>query len=472
MAISNMKRQHGVALVMSLVLLIIMTIVGVSLVSQTALQERMSANQRLQTLAFEAASAGIAEALTFGLDRDNNWAVDASGDPRECRKTSGSWSGPWGDWNEFMKLAASDNLESGYRLIVFCLEDPKLLEDTDFEEGDIPPQLFVVSEGRVVDARDQVLSSRQIEVRIEDIAGTFGNVDPAIRIEGSPVAYSGAGGNFIVDGDGGPAIGTDGEENQENIEDAIKDQFMGNYKGGIVDSTGSEPFDDPAKLREWVLAIKEALTPDSGSDLPQACVGGNFVKGNARSGGNDPECDSSPYEALDNLELGWNDGAITYITGDLTVGPNSIAAGSGLVIVEGKICWHGNSSFEGKVIGLGGLYKMSGGGGQQAGGRTDGSVFVTKLDIPGTDDTDTALPDAWGEAELKVQGGGGHLVAYDCLNDQAQWDALKTCNLEGTWARPECNPDGTRAPGIGARKVITSWKESLGWREVPFFVNQ
>ena len=461
-------RESGVALVLSLLLLVIMTIVGVALLNGTILQERMSSNNRLQTLAFEAASAGISEALSFGLERAN-WQQE-SGQPIPCRRGFQNWQGPWGGasagvnegWNIHM---VGDGVQSEYRLVVYCEEqvdwaEELLLEGFDREE--LPPQLFVVSAGRVVaENGTDVLSSRQIEVRIEDIAGSSTNLDPAIRIEGDPVAYSGASGNFVVDGDGGPSIATDGEANRDIIRDAVKDQHLANYGGeeGIVNSVGNEPFDDPAKLRAWVNDIKAAV--QSG-----ACTG-NFVEGNALKGGNDPDCDTSDATSLDDLALGWNSGAITYITGDLRVGPGSIADGSGLVIVEGNVCWHGVSSFEGKIVALGGLYKLSGGGSQNAppGGQTVGSVFVADLDLTGGSA-------GWGESALDVQGGGGHLVAYDCLADRAQWRALNQCNpelaLAEPWAEPQCLDDGGRAQGVGARVVMTSWRENLGWREGRF----
>ena len=457
--------QSGVALVLSLLLLVIMTIVGVALLNGAVLQERMSSNNRLQTLAFEAASAGISEALTFGLNRAN-WEQE-SGQAIPCRRGFRNWQGPWGGasaeddeegWNIHL---IGDGFRSEYRLIVYCEEQVDWANELiaeGFDRENLPPQLFVVSSGRVMTGDGTgVLSSRQIEVRVEDIAGFFGNVDPAIRIEGDPVAYSGAGGNFVVDGDGGPSIATDGADNRDLVRDAIKDQHLANYGGeeGIVNSVGNEPFDDPAKLRAWVNNIKEEIIGGS-------CEG-NFVEGNALKGGNDPDCDTTDATSLDDLSHGWNSGALTYITGDLRVGPGSIADGSGVVIVEGNVCWHGVSSFQGKIIALGGLYKLSGGGGRDSpvGGQTEGSVFVADLDL-----NDGSA--GWGESTLDVRGGGGHLVAYDCLADRAQWTLLKGCGLAEPWAEPQCLDDGGRAPGVGSRVVMTSWRENLGWREGRF----
>ncbi|MBK1701537.1 pilus assembly PilX family protein [Thiococcus pfennigii] len=52
-------RQAGAALVIALVFLLLMTILGVSSMQGTALQERMAGNQRDRNQAFQAAEAGL-----------------------------------------------------------------------------------------------------------------------------------------------------------------------------------------------------------------------------------------------------------------------------------------------------------------------------------------------------------------------------------------------------------------------------
>jgi len=68
----NMKsyqRQKGVALFMSLVMLLIITVLGLSSVQTTSLQERMARNARDTSMAFQAAESAIkdAEILTEGF---------------------------------------------------------------------------------------------------------------------------------------------------------------------------------------------------------------------------------------------------------------------------------------------------------------------------------------------------------------------------------------------------------------------
>lgn len=59
------SRQTGVALILSLVILLILTILGLSEVESTSLQQRMSLNARDNDLAFQAAESAIREGETF-----------------------------------------------------------------------------------------------------------------------------------------------------------------------------------------------------------------------------------------------------------------------------------------------------------------------------------------------------------------------------------------------------------------------
>ena len=58
-------RQRGVALFISLVLLLLMTIIGVSAVQTTSLEERMARNSHDNVLAFQAAEVALRAAETF-----------------------------------------------------------------------------------------------------------------------------------------------------------------------------------------------------------------------------------------------------------------------------------------------------------------------------------------------------------------------------------------------------------------------
>lgn len=58
-------KQNGAALVISLIILLIMTIVGIQSMESTSLEEKMSGNFRDRTIAFQSAEAGLAAAEVY-----------------------------------------------------------------------------------------------------------------------------------------------------------------------------------------------------------------------------------------------------------------------------------------------------------------------------------------------------------------------------------------------------------------------
>lgn len=59
------NRQTGAALIISLIILLLLTIIGVTGMKTTVLEERMAGNMRDKELAFEAAEAALREAEAF-----------------------------------------------------------------------------------------------------------------------------------------------------------------------------------------------------------------------------------------------------------------------------------------------------------------------------------------------------------------------------------------------------------------------
>ena len=62
--IRSKKNQQGAVLIISLVLLLIITLVGLSGVSTTGLEEKMAANWQVKNLTFQAADAAIEDGLS------------------------------------------------------------------------------------------------------------------------------------------------------------------------------------------------------------------------------------------------------------------------------------------------------------------------------------------------------------------------------------------------------------------------
>jgi type IV pilus assembly protein PilX len=70
-----MKNQRGVALFISLVLLLVLTIIGVSAVQTTSMEERMARNTHDSVLAFEAAEVALRTGETFLRNNVNTTAL-------------------------------------------------------------------------------------------------------------------------------------------------------------------------------------------------------------------------------------------------------------------------------------------------------------------------------------------------------------------------------------------------------------
>lgn len=64
-SMSGVHRQQGAALLFSLIILLLLTVIGVTVLQTTTLQERMAGAQRDRFIAFQAAEATIREAERF-----------------------------------------------------------------------------------------------------------------------------------------------------------------------------------------------------------------------------------------------------------------------------------------------------------------------------------------------------------------------------------------------------------------------
>jgi len=65
MMLPNIQKQSGAVLAISLIMLLLMTIIGVTSISTTSLEERMAGNSRDRHVAFEAAEVALIEAEDF-----------------------------------------------------------------------------------------------------------------------------------------------------------------------------------------------------------------------------------------------------------------------------------------------------------------------------------------------------------------------------------------------------------------------
>lgn len=93
--------QRGSALIISLVMLLLMTVIGVTAVQTTTMQERMAGNTRDRQLAFQAAEAALREAEDYLSDgtvvpgpfNNSNGLFQPEGEGEERRWRTVNWDG-------------------------------------------------------------------------------------------------------------------------------------------------------------------------------------------------------------------------------------------------------------------------------------------------------------------------------------------------------------------------------------------
>lgn len=115
-----MRRQAGVSLVVVLVLLVVMSVLGIAILRSSAMQERMSANLRDRSLAFQTAEAALRQAQddVLGGDPDagnpdatwDNWQPTAD----SCSERGICATGEGPSWQAGPTLGSAPSTPSEY----------------------------------------------------------------------------------------------------------------------------------------------------------------------------------------------------------------------------------------------------------------------------------------------------------------------------------------------------------------------
>jgi len=121
--ISSNMQQQGAVLVVSLIVLLLMTIIGVSSIKTTTLEERMAGNLRDQNLAFQSAEAALIEGENF-LENNVLIVTDSSSGIHDKGNAPDPFdAGTWSD--DALSVAASldINNEQGARYFIEKIGD-------------------------------------------------------------------------------------------------------------------------------------------------------------------------------------------------------------------------------------------------------------------------------------------------------------------------------------------------------------
>lgn len=366
-----LKRQRGVALVVGMLIMITATVVGVSSMSQSSVQERAASNQRAATNTFMAAEAGLLAAI-----RLLNEGKDANGSPPPGSLNGATWQ---------TSVAGICNSKTG------CIV-------------------------RSVATDDATKAMRAIQIVYKS-----GSLAP-INIIGDVGDFTGAKSNsFTVTGaPHGAAIATNSAENVDKILDGIDSSRLENYSGGIREVDFDSPFDDPALLAKFIEEVeesREALDPSMRGTITPVTGGFNFDIGTPTIPGNPPIPAVPKITVYDQLANG---------NRVLEMGGN--VSGAGVLIVKGDLVFRGTPAFEGLVIVTGSSFKVTGGG---VGGLFGGSiVFANPVETaPG----EWSFGEATAQFDFDVTGGGNADFRYsaDALK-MAQ--GMLNQDAKGMWA--------------------------------------
>lgn len=425
---TTIQRQQGVALFLSLIMLLVLTVLGVSSFQNSHIQERSAGNARLQAVAFEAAAAGASDAINFF---DANREL---GDDQSCGELDHEG---WQNASDWVGMGSVGEANLKQRL--YCLAD-----DYPDEEGGRPAksQLFVLSRGEVI-SEGNVVAQRDVEVRL-DIGGTGAAGDGCGALcfptcEGGSYDFPTSNDFRVVGENGGYAVtGGMGDECDESglIRDGIRDNRMGNYIGGVGGTEPGHPWDNPTSVeafREHVMLAAQA------AQLAGDCLANCYTGESVEDMGN------SQYGATGGSEQ------ITYIEGDAHMG--GTVSGAGLMVVNGDLYWNGTPPYEGLIVVLGGDFEISGGG---RGGDQAGSVVTVNLDSGSLE---------FGPSTFDTTGGGTAEFVYSCEALQMAWNLLADSGGGNLWS-PECESGAQNPYDAGPTElIIASWRENIGWRE-------
>ena len=453
-------RTRGMALIIALILLTVLTILGVASMSSVVMQERMAGNVNLQALSFQAASAGITEALTIG--DEGSW-TDPSGTSRTCTvgvNVNDEWQTDWLGDVLFPVTGLPDDIRVIFRHKIGCfLPNPIPADWVDFD--DYPMELLVLSRGEVqrlnAGSVEEVLSRREVEVKVAPGPGVgdcLFTVGP--MADGAFDGNIGKSSKFLVEGEdpGGCPIqfanASDSQEFRDILSGNGGSDRVGNWRPtppGITHGGLRSPWNDALLLSRALNAIKIGIRLDD-----------NWSATYNLGGLSDPDDivlpDTSPYSACagDLRPVATSNvppsAGLTYITGNLDLGGNSLV--EGLVIIEGGFESSGNVRYLADLVVLGGSFDGNGLGGADS----KGLIQVHNLAQPYWDSTGaptadrrlrpsyctdeascgTSLANLQQITYFNIAGGGNATVtAEDCELIKNRWRQLNYCleDMEG-----------------------------------------
>ena len=382
---SSGRQQQGFVLVVGMIFLLVLTIIGVSLMTGTTQDEKLSGNSRRSSDAFMASEGGVY--AVKGMFEDFYEGED--------------YNPPL--W--FYYSCKDEDGDDNYDLIdpdgnVVALGTELIAEahggggsafsvTLDDEDGDVcqPKMLDGVSlealeSFKLISTGVQTNSNRVIHFNMGH-GGNVGGGDaswPAVFVNDNPDDPRcdfdfGPSNAYLYDGKGGPALSTNSQQCAEDIRDA--DTSDGQLVGGVIANNPNPDFTSPEGLRKFYAALQGSDRTQNVYPTPPGKEGDAPDPVDLRSAKNSEGEDVDLGVAGDmNDPDDYSDMEAVIVHGDVSM--SGSVDGAGVLIITGTAKFGGTPNWDGVIIVLGGSVDI-GGGGTTNGLR--GTMLVSNIDV-------------------------------------------------------------------------------------------
>jgi hypothetical protein len=391
----NRQNEKGAALITAVLLSLLLLAAGGTLILTTTMTGITARDSTAEMQAYYAAESGVARTLEVlrGNVQSNPSGTRASFHNVLCSKTL--WTATAGS---YVNVAADGTTQ-------FKVED---IMDPDNQDSATNCALATYKPDRL---RIHVIgvgpnnSEKKMEIVVNRYTLEY-DVDAVVTLpneSGTSISFA-LGGSNVTSASGADASGTGQTIDAFAISDADKNTTNNVIDGCLPDGTncaGSGPNvtpGDPAVLGDdntpsFLKTVKKArdfLYGDKGMKLAAINQGRYFTTGTAAINSTAGLGASNP------------DGILTFVDGDLTLGPGN-PTGQGTLVVTGDLTLNGNFNFNGviMVLGTGRVYRSGGGH-----GNIYGAMFVAKFSATGAD------TDKFGAPTFDTSGGGTSNIQY------------------------------------------------------------
>jgi Tfp pilus assembly protein PilX len=371
---SILKDQTGMALIIAILMLVVLSVIGIIAVNVTTIGAKITGNTRTSRQAFYIAEAGIEQARELLRSRIAGGST-VSAQLGLVKGTDGFLVDSTNVANfssaDDMPFINTANIGNGnYR--VFLTNDNS---DGVTSLTDTNSQVTLTSFGIGPDNSRAVIQATVLRVPIPNLPG-------AITMPGPNVNFHAGNSNASeVSGYSFPAIAVNSTTSRTSAIDGIPENRRDNYQGLGYDGTTNPK----------TPSVVNMTFPDPWGNLSQLQTLYQSLKGMA-----DFSSPSNPGFTLGTQA----DPKLVVIDGDYTVPGGTL--GAGILLVTGNLIFNGNIDYYGiiLVVGKGSLTRAGAGNGNITGG-----VYVAN--IAGLDgNINTTADNTWGTPTWDTSGGG------------------------------------------------------------------